>query len=53
VRDDEDVVGLEARGGGEQRGEVVPGANLGEARDRDDAQLAQGKPVTRRPACVL
>jgi hypothetical protein len=53
VRDDEDVALLEGRGGREQPGEVVPRANLREARDRDDAQLAQGRPVTRSPACVL
>jgi len=53
VRDDEDVAVLECRRRGQEAGEVVAGSDLRQALDRDDAQLAQGRPVTRRPVCVL
>jgi hypothetical protein len=34
-------------------GEVVADANLGQAGDRDDANVVQEMPVSRIPACVL
>jgi hypothetical protein len=53
VRDDEHVLLFEVGGLGDECGQVVAFADLGQALDRDDAKLAQGRPVTRRPVCVL
>jgi hypothetical protein len=53
VRDDEDIVLFEICGSSDQRRQVIALVDLGQALDRDDAQLDQGKPVTRRPVCVL
>lgn len=53
MRDDEDVILLEVRSLGDDGGQIVARADLGQAFDWDDPQLAQGRPVTRRPVCVL
>jgi hypothetical protein len=52
VRDDENVALLEIGGFAQERREIVALADLGQAGDRDDAELGQGRPVTRNPACV-
>ncbi|HKE00873.1 MAG TPA: hypothetical protein VKE69_07685, partial [Planctomycetota bacterium] len=53
LRDHEHVTVLELDPGGDQLGEVVSLPYLGQAVDRDDADLAaQGRPVRRTPACA-
>jgi hypothetical protein len=52
VRDDDDVAILEASALGKERREIVTLADLRQAGDGDDAQLAQGRPVRRTPACA-
>jgi hypothetical protein len=52
LRHDDDVAVFEiAAGGRRDRGaEVVPRPNLGDALEREDPELGQGKPVTTMPA---
>jgi hypothetical protein len=52
VGDDEDVARLEVGGLAQEDGQVVALTDLGQAGDRDDAELGQGRPVTRSPVCV-
>ena len=49
LRDDEHVSVLERHAVGDERGEVVALADLGETRDGEDPQM----PVSRIPACAL
>ncbi len=49
LRDDEHVSVLERHAVGDERGEVVALADLGETRDGKDPQM----PVSRIPACAL
>ena len=52
VRNDEDVALLKLGRAGDERAQVVALPDLRQALDRDDTQLAQGRPVMRRPACA-
>jgi hypothetical protein len=54
LRDHEHVAVLQVDSSGDQRGEIVSLLNLGQILDRDDADFAaQGRPVSRTPACAL
>jgi hypothetical protein len=53
LRQHDDVAVLELDRVGDELGEVVADANLGQAGDRDDANVVQEMPVSRIPACVL
>ena len=48
----EDVALLKLGRAGDERAQVVVLPDLRQALDRDDAELAQGRPVMRRPACA-
>jgi hypothetical protein len=50
VGDHDDVAVLELGRGRDQPGEVVSLADLRQAGDPDDPELAQGRPVRRTPA---
>ena len=50
---DHDVTVTELGRRDDQRGEVVPLADLGQALDRDDLDHARSTPVTVIPACAL
>ncbi len=52
LHDDDDVAVLELDALDDHRSEIVPLAQLGNARERKDGEPAQCRPVTRRPACA-
>ncbi len=51
--DDDDVAGAQLRRAGDHRAQVVAGADLGQALDREDGDHAGGSPVTEMPAWAL
>jgi hypothetical protein len=53
LRENDDVAVLELELGRDELGEVVPFTDLRQALDRNEANLSQGKPVSRMPACAL